>query len=232
MALPLLQRGHTYPSQSKILLLLPKSWCSPHWYRDAGCLHHNMLHHELKSRTWTHEIDTDKNRRTFHGICNGSDKLAGRPELCQLPTNSIQRHPIMYDRVCLGFGHCFAHSLKDIVPADFHRVIAPFLNNIVPVYFMTHIVPTVKSGNIRNILLLNVPVNLAFFLSSFRPPVILDVYHLTRTPLQIQVTSSYPPCRPSKRRTHSKVVWIRNQECLLDRGVITVIDGHLAKFLM
>ena len=53
VTLPLAQCGHTYPSQSKILfLLLLKLWCSPYWYHDIGYLHHNMLHHELKSRTW------------------------------------------------------------------------------------------------------------------------------------------------------------------------------------
>ena len=144
-----------------------------------------------------------KNRQTFHGICNGSNKLMGRPELCQLPTNLIQCYLVMYDRVCLGLEHCFTHFLRDIVSADFYRVITPFLNNIVSGYFMTHIIPTVKSGNIGNILLLKALVNLAFFLSSFRPPVILDVYHLTHTPLQIQVTSSHPPCRPSKWWTYS-----------------------------
>ena len=138
----------------------------------------------------------------------------------------------MYDRVCFGFGHCFTHSLKDIVPADFHRIIAPFLNNIVSAYFMTHIVAAVKSGNIGNILLFKAPINLALFLPSFRPPVILDVYHLTPIPLQIQVTPYHPPNRPSEWWTCSKVLWIRNQEWLLDRRIIMVIDGHLAKFLM
>ena len=157
-----------------------------------------MLHHELTSRTWAHEINMGENKRTFHSICNGSDKLAGRPELCQLPTNSIQRHPVTYDRVCLGLGHCLAHILRDIVPADFHRVIAPFLHNIVPVYFITHIIATVKSGNIGNILLFKAPINFALFLPSFRPLVILDVYHLTPIPLQIQVTPYHPPSRPSE----------------------------------
>ena len=123
-------------------------------------------------------------------------------------------------------------ALSRMLPEDFHRVIAPFLHSIVAAYFMTHIVPTVKSGNIGNILLLKALINLAFFLSSFRPPVILDIYHLTYTPLQIQVTSSHPPYHPSEQLTRSKVLWIQNQECLLDCRIITAIDGHLAKFLM
>ena len=200
IALPLLQCRHTYPSQSKILLLLlPKSWCSLCWYCDAEFLHHNMLHCELQSRTGAYKMNTGENRWTFHGIYNGSDKLVGRPELCQPPTNSIQCYLVMYDRVCLRLGHCLVCFLRNIVPAYFHRVITPFLNNIVPVYFMTHIIPTVKSGNIGNIHLLKAPIDLIFFLSSFRPPVILDVYHLTHTPLQIQVTSSHPPCHSSER---------------------------------
>jgi len=58
-----------------------------------------------------------------------------------------------------------------------------FLRNIVPVDFITHIVPAVKSGNIGNILLFKAPINLALFLPSFRPLVILDVYYLTPIPL-------------------------------------------------
>ena len=89
--LPLAQCRHTYPSQSKILLLLLllKSWCFPHWYCDIGYLHHNMLYYELRSRTWAYKINTGKKRWTFHSICNSSDKLVGRSELCQLPTNLI-----------------------------------------------------------------------------------------------------------------------------------------------
>ena len=66
-----------------------------------------------------------------------------------------------------------------MLPVDFHRVIVPFLHNIVPAYFMTHIVSAVKSGNIGNILLLKGLINLAFFPSRFRPPVILDVVATT-----------------------------------------------------
>ena len=134
-----------------------------------------------------------KNRQIFHDICNASNKLAGRPELCQLPTNLIQHYPVMYDSMCLGLGYCFTYFLRNIVPVDFYRVIMPFLNNIFPVYFMTHIVPVVKSKSIGNILFLKALVNLAFILFSFRLPVILDVYHLTCTPLQIQVTFSHSP---------------------------------------
>ena len=95
----------------------------------------------------------------------------------------------MYDRVCFVFRHCLAYFLRDIVLIDFHSVIAPFLNNIVPTYFITHIVTTVKFGNIGNIFLFKNPINLALFLSSLRPPVILNAYHLTFISLQIQVTS-------------------------------------------
>jgi len=66
---------------------------------------------------------------------------------------------------------------------DFHRIIAPFLHNIVPAYFMTHIVAAVKSGNIGNILLLKALVNIAFFLPFFKLPVIFDIYYLTSIPL-------------------------------------------------
>jgi len=58
-----------------------------------------------------------------------------------------------------------------------------FLRDIVPVDFMTHIVSAVKSGNIENIFLFKALINLALFLPSFRPLVILDVYYLTPIPL-------------------------------------------------
>jgi len=104
----------------------------------------------------------------------------------------------MYDRVCLGFGHCLTYFLKDIVLVDFHRIIIPFLNNIVPVYFIIHIIATVKFGNIGNILLFRSLINFILFLLSFRPLVILDVYYLIPIPLQIQVTFYYPLSRSSK----------------------------------
>ena len=43
-----------------------------------------------------------ENRQTLHSIHNGSNKLTGRPKLCQLPINSIQGHLIMYDSMCVG----------------------------------------------------------------------------------------------------------------------------------
>ena len=246
MAGPLLQCEYTCPSQSRILLLPPKSWCSLHWCRDAGFLHHNMLHHELQSKTYERKIKMGENRWTLHSIRNGSDKLTGRPKLCQLPTNSIQGHSIMYDSVCFGiykspfrchdFGYFLAvkHLLRVIIHilrviVHFLRVITYFLRVTVPAYCMTHIIPTVESGNIGNILLLKGPINLSFFLSPFRPPIVLDVHHVIPIPFQIHITTCHAPSPPSKRRTQSEVLRIWKEEILFNHWVITVIDDYLAK---
>ena len=129
---------------------------------------------------------------------NGSDKLMNRPEICQLPINSIQGYLVMCNRMCFGLGHCLTCFLRDIVPTDFLRIIISFLYNIVLEYFMIHIIAAVKSRNIGNILLFKAPINLTLFLSSFKYLVILNIYHFTPIPLQIQVTSSYFPCCSSK----------------------------------
>ena len=126
---------------------------------------------------------------------------------------------------CHDFGYCLRsflavkhlprgiiHMLRVIV--YFLRVITYFFRVIVPVYCMTHIIPTVESGNIGNILLLKGPINLSSFLSPFWPPIVLDVHQPIPTPFQIHITTCYAPSPPSKQQMESQVLRIREEEIL------------------
>ena len=144
---------------------------------------------------------------------------------------------------CPNFGYFLSikHLLRVIVyilrvivyflRVIFHllRVIIYFLKVIVPTYCIIHIILTVESGNIGNILLLKSLINLSSFLSCFQPPIVLNVHHLIPTPFQIDITTCHAPSLPSKWQTWSKVLQIWKEEILFNYWVIMVIDDYLAK---
>ena len=132
----------------------------------------------------------------------------------------IYEHPFW----CSDFGYCLrfflairyllrviAYLLKVIayffsIIVYLLRVIVYFLRVIVLTCCMTHIIPTVEFGNIRNILFLKDLINLSFFLPPFWSSIVLDVHHSILTSFQIHITTCHALSHSSKWQIWSKVL--------------------------